>query len=379
MNRSRWWHLAVVAVAVAIATLSLIGSDDTARRTAAVICSATLMALWFVIGRFADDSRVARWIFVPAIVVLCGIGSSFEPNFATAQTVVFPLLWTVSDGRVKGIAASFALAVSVGIGMSISLDSVSSAVVIELLSLVFSIGLGLWISSIAALSQERQRLLDELQATQQRLAALSRDAGVASERERLAREIHDTIAQDLTALVMLTEQLRRELRSADPAAADDRLTMVEESARTALAEARALVASSAPVDLDTDGIGAALDRLGQRFARETGVRVTVEARVPPSLGRDAEVVLLRVAQEGLANIRKHAGASEAAIEVSGDAATVGIRVSDDGRGFDSTAATDGFGLGGLRDRLSLVGGTFDVSSSPRGTAIVATLPITVTA
>ena len=240
--------------------------------------------------------------------------------------------------------------------------------------MTFSIALGLWITSIAVRSHERQRLLDERRATQDELAMVSRDAGVSSERERLAREIHDTIAQDLTGLVLTTQRARRELADGALPALDEQLAILEENARSALAETRALVAATAPIGLATGGIGDALDRLGARFARETGLAVTVSATGLPALDRDTEVVLLRCAQEGLANVRKHARAGAASLTVAADDDEVTLEVRDDGSGFDPGALSAGFGLSGMRERLALVDGRLAVASGATGTTLTVTLP-----
>ena len=365
MTERRWWHVAILGIAALLAALALANGDGTVGALAAV---AVLVASWFAAGQFAHGNRVARLVFIPLLIAASAVGTAFDPSFATVQCVAFPLMWTLTDGKSRGILGSVALAVAVGVGTWISTGSIVQALAIEGVSLALSIGLGLWISSIADQSHERQRLLDELRAAQEKLSVLDRDAGIASERERLAREIHDTIAQDLTGLVMLAQRAQRE---ADPSQA---LALLEESARTALAETRALVASSAPVALATGGIADALRRLGERFERETSVRVTVTAELPP-LDRDTEVVLLRCAQEGLANVRKHAQAATCTLDAWAGDGSVALRLADDGTGFDPDAPSDGFGLGGLRDRLALVGGTLDVSSSPAGTVLTATLPV----
>ncbi len=175
---------------------------------------------------------------------------------------------------------------------------------------------------------------------------------------------------------MLSQRAQREL--ATGGGATETLALLEESARTALAETRALVASSAPVALTAGGIADALTRLGERFERETAVTVTVHAELP-ALDRDTEVVLLRCAQEALSNVRKHANASAVRLDAWTGDGSVGLRIADDGTGFDPDSAADGFGLTGLRDRLALVGGTLEVTSSPAGTLLTATLPIGVLA
>ena len=240
---------------------------------------------------------------------------------------------------------------------------------IEAISLVGSLALGLWITRISDLSHERKALLDELTAAQGQLAALHRDSGVTSERERLAREIHDTIAQSLTGLVMLSQRAQRELAAGDTDALADQLEMMEHSARDALVETRTLVAAGAPVELGA-GIVAALERFGSRFERETGIAVTVNGTVP-ELDRDTEVVLLRCAQEALANVRKHSGARAAAITLTMTGGRPTMTVQDDGVGFDPSLPSTGFGLAGMRDRLALVGGSIAVAGHP-GTTLTVT-------
>lgn len=372
MTERRWWHVAILGIAAVLTALVLLGAEPGTVPLGGLSSIAAIVVGWFALGQHAERSPAARAVFVPLVIIASGVGTAFEPSFATVQCVAFPLLWTTVQGRSRGVLASVATAVAVGIGTWVSTGSVVQALAVQGVSLALSIALGLWITSIADRSHERQRLLDELRAAQAEVVALNRDAGMLGERERLAREIHDTIAQDLTGLVMLSQRAQREL--ATGGATSETLSLLEESARTALAETRALVASSAPVALADGGIADALRRLGERFERETSVAVTVRAELP-SLDRDTEVVLLRCAQEGLSNVRKHAEASTVALDAWSGDGSVGLRIADDGTGFDPEAATDGFGLGGMRERLALVGGTLEVTSSPAGTLLTATLPI----
>ena len=372
MGEQRWWHVAILGVAGVLTALALVNAQGEPFPVGALVTIVVIVVSWFTFGRYAEGNRTARLVFVPLLIVASGVGTAFDPSFAVVQCVVFPLLWSSVEGRSKGILASIAVAVSVGIGTWVSTGSLVQALAVQSISLALSIGLGIRISGIADQSHERQRLLDELRATQEKLSALDRDAGITSERERLAREIHDTIAQDLTGIVMLSQRAQREL--ATGGAASETLGLLEESARTALAETRALVASGAPVALASGGIADALRRLGERFERETGVTVAVRVDLG-AVDRDSEVVLLRCAQEGLANVRKHANASAVELDAWTNAGAVGIRIADDGDGFDPETAGDGFGLAGMRDRLALVGGALDVSSSPAGTVLTATLPV----
>ena len=174
--------------------------------------------------------------------------------------------------------------------------------------------------------------------------------------------------------MLVAQRARRELDNNHPAAAAQQLELIEDSARAALAEARALVTASAPVGLTGDGISSALHRLAERYTRETHLTVTVDAEHLPAIERETEVVVLRCAQEALANVRKHASATRATISVSVDDSGLTVSVADDGVGFDPTSARTGFGLEGMSERLALVNGRLDVDSSGAGTTVRATIP-----
>ena len=377
MTEQRWWSIVVVGTAAALASMLVLVSPTLWQMNLGLAAVAVFVGFWFAVGaRVSDGSRGATLVVVITIMFAGAVTLAF-PTAAFVQAVAFPLIWTRLDNPRKAIIASIVVAGAVGIAMFYSAgadgDALATALISETLSLVFAIAFGLWITRIESRSTERQRLVDELRATQHQVALLSQDAGVTSERERLAREIHDTIAQDLTGLVLLAQRAGRELATGDTAAASEQLTLLEEGARTALAETRALVASTAPTGLDTGGITAALDRLAQRYERETAIAVTVRADVDTALDRDLEVVLLRCAQEGLANVRKHSGASSAALTLTATTNGISLRVADNGSGFDPTADSSGFGLSGMRERLALVGGTLDVASGAEGTTLTVTL------
>ena len=373
MQEARWWSIAVVGTAAVLASMLALVNPGVWQLNVGLAAIGVFVAFWFALGARVDDGSPGATVLVIATIAFSAAVTLALPLLAFVQAIAFPLVWTRLGSTRRAIIASFALAIAVGVAMYISLGSdlgaLASALISEVLSIIFAIVFGLWITRIETRSSERQRLIDDLRATQHQVAVLSQDAGVTSERERLAREIHDTIAQDLTGLVLLAQRATRELSAGDTTAASAQLTLLEEGARAALAETRALVASTAPADLDTGGIAAALERLGQRYQRETGLTVTVRADAAPALSRDLEVVLLRCAQEGLANVRKHAAATRATVELNGTT----LSVVDNGHGFDTAADSAGFGLRGMRERLALVGGTLDVASNATGTRLEVTL------
>jgi signal transduction histidine kinase len=377
----RAWHLLFAVTIAVLVTLAISGIVSGQRgEGGALVALAVLVAGYATIGARAFTRPRLSIPFVIVLIACCGVAVAYSPPMATVQAIACPLIWILLDRTRDAVVGTVVLTVVVAVAFVFPLGpfgtGVPTAVFIEGISLVGSIALGLWISSIVDRSAERQRLIEELREAQAQLAVLNRDAGVTSERERLAREIHDTIAQSLTALVLLGQRARRELASGDARAADESLGLVEETARDALSETRALVAGSAPVDLGA-GLVFALERLARRFTRETGVEVRVQAAAPAAstINRDLEVVVLRCAQEALANVRKHAAAQSAELLLDEVGGAIRLTVHDDGRGFDPAAASDGYGLAGMRDRLALVRGHLDTTSEEgRGTTLTVTLP-----
>jgi signal transduction histidine kinase len=217
-------------------------------------------------------------------------------------------------------------------------------------------------------------LVAELAATRAESARLSREAGAATERERLAREIHDTLAQGFTSIVALAQAVEPELES-DTDAARRHVELIRSTARENLSEARAMVAELSPTALGDGSLSAALQRLCERLSAESGISATlrVDGELPP-LGMATDVVLLRAVQEAFANIRKHSAASAATVALSAVESGVRLSVADNGIGL-SDGHTEGFGMRGMRARATQVGGTLTVRPTPGGgTTVTVEIP-----
>ena len=363
------WDLAfllAVAAAVGIALNADVLSDGA--RVRAVVALLGLAGWYLAVGVRA----LHGWSTMLGLVYTAGMIPLFLYAFAQYDTLGFLLFvlyaqpWTMT-GRIElAVGADAVLAVGVGaVALLVHHESPSAALAESLIALGFAVLFGYWISSIMRQSLGRREVIAELEETRSELAAVSHRAGVLAERERLAREIHDTLAQGFTSVVVLLELAESEVDT-DPAAARQRLATARRTARQNLAEARALVAALTPVDLQASPLPEAIGRLVDRFGVETGLpaRLSVTGE-PRSLPANAEVVLLRAAQEALANVRKHAGAGR--VEVSLDGAV--LVVADDGAGFDPAAPTGGYGLAGMRRRVEEIGGTVSIASGPSGTRV----------
>jgi signal transduction histidine kinase len=381
----RGWDLIVAIVSVVIAAaLALLFPPTSALRMTIALGAIALFDLGYLaIGRAAVEPPRADWRY-PAFLVVStlpiAVGVGAAPFMAILQTLAYPLVWVVGDSRSRGVLGSVAVAAAVflgaWIGYGVNADSAIAGATTAVFSFALSVAIGLWIVRIAEWGEERDRLLADLTEAQTQVAALSREGGAAAERERLARDIHDTLAQTLAGLVIFAERAGRQSRDGRTDAAAVTIATVELVARDALAEARALVARTAAVPSEP-AFGAAVERLIERFRDHGASRIVLDAdRIDGELDREAQVVLLRCLQEALSNAAKHAGAGGVAVRVRiGADGAAALTVTDDGRGFDATRPATGFGLEGMRERVALAGGTLDVSSAPgAGTVLEVRMP-----
>ncbi|MEW2354129.1 histidine kinase [Spirillospora sp. NPDC029432] len=230
-------------------------------------------------------------------------------------------------------------------------------------------------------SERRRMLIDDLVGTREKLVRAEREAAALAERERLAREIHDTLAQGMSSIILLLRAARRDLRT-DGDAAAARLVEAERAAAENLEEARHFVRALTAPALQDAPLTEALRRIVRAASARTSTRVRFEVSGTPSpLPAEHELALLRIAQGALGNTARHAAAENAGVTLTYLDGAVILDVVDDGTGFDpsrtqGTGDGTGYGLRAMRDRAEALGGTLTVESAPGdGTAIAATLPL----
>lgn len=220
------------------------------------------------------------------------------------------------------------------------------------------------VATAESVVSERQR---------QRLAAAE------GERQRWARELHDETLQSLSALRIGLTGARRSDQAEGPLA--EALNRAVEQLDETIANLRALITDLRPAALDELGVKAAIEGLAERTSRygievDASVELAYEQGIQPvRLIGELETALYRITQEALTNAVKHGHAARAVVEIQEDARLVRLTVRDDGRGFDPEAQTAGFGLLGIGERVTLLGGELHVNSNPGGgTTIIATMP-----
>jgi NarL family two-component system sensor histidine kinase YdfH len=226
--------------------------------------------------------------------------------------------------------------------------------------------------------QRAQALLHELEAAHRQLQAYAdrvEELTISQERQRMAQELHDTLAQGLAGLIMQLEAIDSHLESGNPRRAQETVQQAMQRARATLHEARRAIQALRPAALEQGSLVDALGREVDQFAATTGVRATFQVDAgPPNVPPEAARGILRIVQESLTNIARHAHASHVVVRLQENDHVLRMTVQDDGSGFDPIEALEQpgcFGLAGLRERAQRIGGVLQVESAPgRGTGIV---------
>jgi len=258
--------------------------------------------------------------------------------------------------------------------------SLTGAIVLALVFVTATL-LALMLDGISRQSRERLQVIAELEQTRADLVTAERQAGALAERERLAGEIRDAMAQAFASIVMQLEALEQTQPELAPQARRH-LNNARNAARENLGEAQRLVRALRPRALDGVALLDALRQVAARWAAESGVAAAFAVSGHPEpLGADHDLLLLGAAQEGLSNVRKHAAASKATLTLTYFADRCVLHVHDDGRGFasDAPVAVDpmsgGVGIAGLRARAAALGASVVVDSTPgKGTTLSISVP-----
>jgi signal transduction histidine kinase len=246
---------------------------------------------------------------------------------------------------------------------------------------IVGISIGSWLSRIIQQSTERRFLIEQLEATQSELVEAERKTGILQERQRLAHEIHDTIAQDFISIIT-------NLDAAEQSAAPEDATLLrhlkqaQEAARNGLQQARYVVEDLRPEPLAKAALPDALEHVVIHWSESSHIptefAVTGEVLI---LETAVDKALLRATQETLANIRKHAQAKSACVTLSYLGDQVILDVQDDGIGIAKTRAASGpfsggYGLTAMRERVTALAGELIIESEPGdGTTVVVSIPV----
>lgn len=333
-----------------------------------------------VLDRFPRNPVVRPQVYLSVLVLALGGLAYLGSSYAALFMVTLPHYWMFghtprASMGFLGLATGATVAGSL-VRQGWSAEFFGETLVSTLIVVAVGVLIGLWAHSVVAQSSERARLIEELERTQARLSEAHQRQGAADERERIARDIHDTLAQGFASIIVLAEAARAGM-SEDPARSVQQLRSIESTARENLAEARELVASAGqpgPGREESGSVAQTLRRTLDRFAEDT--ELTVDADLTDlDCDQHTRIALLRCTQESLANVRKHARASTVGVVLVRRPYGVELEITDDGAGFVVDEST-GFGLDGMRKRLAELGGRLTVTSSVGdGTRVLAVIPM----
>lgn len=372
------------------------------------------------------------WAFAAVTVVSVWGAALADRNAPLAQIYAIPELFIALAYR-RALAAAavmnFGLVVVQALGGEPTPDNLSKWAVAAVATVVLTGLFGKPIDLLAETNMRNQELVEQLQARNAQIARLSHLEGTARERERIAREMHDTIAQGLASILALARAAAAEVAQAGGAGANRQasrhLAMIVELAQEGLDDTRRMIADASPRALDGRGLAEAVGRAADRLERE-GIAVarSFDSTFPP-LPQPARVAILRIAQEAIANVARHSRAANVAVSLRSVAGAAVLEVRDDGVGFDPATAgavdaeggssssqaalrsrpesadegraglarvrrvwqrgrlgrapegdDSGFGIPDMRGRAADLGGSVSIDSSPgSGTRVLARIPV----
>ena len=343
--------LVAVFAAVYVSSAFVRRVPEARRRPAATVWVTVLALVWVGLVLLVPE---AAYLAFPLFFLLLHL---LPHRLGPVAVVVVTAIAILALGLHQGFSAGVVIGPVIGAGVAILL--------------------GLGYRALAQEAAEREALLAELLSTRDRLAETEREQGALAERARLAREIHDTVAQGLSSIQLLLHAAER----ADPDRPGiEHVRLARETAAESLAETRAFIRELTPPALDA-GLGEALRRLGEAQSTPGSLRVEVETPPVLDLPMDLQTALLRIAQGAVANVRQHANARRASLTLRVDRDETVLVVADDGVGFDpqtvaaGPGGADSFGLRAIAERVAQLDGTLDIDSAPgRGTRLTVTVP-----
>ncbi|MFD8205062.1 sensor histidine kinase [Streptomyces sp. NPDC059695] len=350
----RWYTAAWLLLGLA-PPLIAVGDDAGPPRWAVLALLGAALA-YTAVHRTRDHGPA----YLAALAAGLGVMAALPGGGAALLVAALPQFWFHSRGRRFAVLASGCAAAATAAG-SLLYDSPGNAAV-ALTGYGVSVLVGLLVHRLAAEGEARAvALTAELSATQEQLAEAHRREGAADERERMAREIHDTLAQGFASIIVLAEAARAGL-DGDAEHTARQLASIERTARENFAEARVLVGAAPHSGLRPGSVVPTLRRTLERFSQDTGITVGAELAEDVHCDQQTRIALLRCTQESLANVRKHADASTVGVVLSQGPYAIELEITDDGRGF-VVEDSHGFGLDGMRRRLHELDGELTVTSS----------------
>lgn len=411
---ARAMRLGQHAIAIALTAVGVARAIGDGTDVPAAIVAGVAVLAWHTAGALLP-AAAPRWVAVWWLVGFAAVWGAAVAVSAEFVWLAF-LLWLLAGHLLPGwwsLAFSVLVYTIVVVAPVLHHGATSYANIFgPLIGGVFALGISRGYLQLLRDAAEREALVDSLTQArhetdllQDELALAQRQSGAMGERARIARDIHDTVAQGLSSIRLIAHAAATASGGGADAgsgslpgpegAAQGQLTRIELIAGESLGDVRRIIAALTPAELESSALEGALERIVERFAEETAANghpddavLRAELHVDealPQLPMDVEVALLRVAQSALSNVRQHARAGRVDVTLSAAGGGVRLDVRDDGVGFEvgrwdpeerEARGTASYGLRLMRERLRDLGGGLDIESAPgEGCAISAYLPL----
>lgn len=374
MHRIRIPHFLDVATYVSMAAMSLLGISglpslrSQLMALGLVLIFGLLYHFLFRSGRYQQNPNLYFCAQVVILGLLFLLGSDNSDAFNFLFLILCIHIAAVSTAKV----AALWIALCFGIVSLITLATRGMeglyAVLFYSVTFVVCGFFGYTIQQVEQARDRNQQLVEELQATQRKLQELA----VVEERNRLARDLHDSVKQQVFAISMQLGAARTLLNEESQAYGP--VTEAERLAKQAGAELTALIRELRPPGLESKTFATALQDYVREWSHQNRIPAQVNVNGVASIPLRDDETLFRVAQEALANVARHSKASHVTVELAHQGDDIALTIEDDGAGFDLGQVEKGIGLDSMRERLEAIGGRLDIlSQTSSGTKIMATL------
>jgi signal transduction histidine kinase len=369
---SRWLDLATYPAVVIPCGLGWLGLSDPAARAAVVaLCLAYLLIHRFVFQTARDERQLMVYCAAQTVVVTCLL------LLRSRNSDTFTFLFFLLSVRVGAIfppratlawVALFFAADSLVLFWMRGLEVVPVALFNAAVFCLCSV-FGQALREVEIARRENASMLEELRAAQRQV----QDLAIAEERNRLARDLHDTAKQQAFALSAQLDAARS-LLGRDPAAAAGHLTQAEQLADLLRQELATLILELRPPALGDQSLADALRRYVAEWSQQSGIAADFQVHGERTLLHEAEHTLFRLSQEALANVARHSRARRVEVQLDCREAQVKLSIKDDGQGFDPAHSQPGLGTQSMRERAAaLPNGTLTLDSAPgKGTVVTVT-------
>lgn len=347
------------------------------------------LGLYWMIFRFIHSNRQIRGYFVGQGLLaftLILLGGDFGLAIGLYSSLIGNAVGALNKNKdlIYVIFAYISLAI-ISILIVAGYEVILEWSLIAIPSILFSGFIAYMFRRQLEVRERTQQLLDELQEAHTQLAAYTEqveELTLTTERQRMARELHDTLAQGLTGLVLQLEAVSTHIANQNNQRAQEILNSAMDQSRTTLAEARKVIGDLRSGKQGQQAFFEAIQEEAKQLQAMSGIACDVSIKVNRPLTDEVQNHFLKIVSEGLTNIAKHAQAKQAWLRLMENKSHLVLEIEDDGAGFDPDAESKDsghYGLIGIRERVELLGGEFSMDSQPQeGTCLLIQVPINIT-